>query len=157
MPSARVGGGSLTRGAATIDRGLALVWRAFGALLPVSIVLPLVLQSVFARLRPGSPPRLFEFLSVTVTSVLLASAAWALMRIARERLAWLPMAGFLIVMFAILQRIGYAPVMAWDFQVYMRAGDAMRAGETPYPLVNPYYTYPPAFVQALAAAATGAE
>src|SRR5436309_4693345 len=27
----------------------------------------------------------------------------------------------------------------------------MRAGETPYPLVNPYYTYPPPLVQAMAA------
>jgi alpha-1,2-mannosyltransferase len=136
------------------DRGLDDTLRLAAILLPAAVAATAVMQIGFAYLRSGRASRATEFLALSTTIVVLISAGVV---IRRRRLraaeAW-PIAGWTIAMAAILQLMPQMPVH-WDFTVYRRAADAMRAGITPYPDPS-YYTYPPLLAQWLGGIAAAA-
>jgi Glycosyltransferase family 87 len=133
------------------------VWRVTLALAPIAVIVPFVMERGFQSLRPDRPARLFEFAGVSVATAVVLAAAWTIRRQRVRGLAAVPLGCFLLVVFATVQHVGPFPQVSWDFQAYERAGDVMRAGETPYPLINPYYTYPPPLAQTMAAVATAVQ
>jgi hypothetical protein len=127
------------------DRGLDDTLRLAAILLPGAVAATAAMQIGFAYLRPGRADRATEFLALTATIVVVASAGVVIRRSPlRAAEAW-PIAGWAIAMAAIVQLMPQMPIH-WDFTVYRHAADAMRAGMTPYP--DPaYYTYPPLLAQ----------
>ena len=142
---------------ASLATALDEVWRLALALSPLAVLAPLFLQHAFERLRPSRPSRLFELAGVSVATAAVLAAAWVARRRRLRGAALVPVGGWLLVVCMSLQLLGPAPSISWDFQAYERAADAMRADTTPYPAVNPYYTYPPALARAMGAITTAIE
>jgi len=140
-----------------LDDILRTLSRTSLALLPIAAAVPIALDDAFLRMRPGRPSRLFELLGAALAVGVLLAAARALAKYRPSVHGAVPVLGFLLVVFHGVQTIGPRPVQSWDFQAYAHAADAVQDGVTPYPLVNPYYTYPPPFAHVMSGLASGVQ